>query len=1596
MNFKNSSKTFHSMKKLIPLMLTILFIPALSNAAVIGNVIVPDNLLKWERQADVDEFFKAKMILIYSSEGKEVLVGLPDKGDNVKKGEIASTIIRKLKDLHPDHMDEIKRLNFGGKTWYGIGEEEDGATTYTGFTNYGLTVYQVDIILEAPGIIPVSIKQFLSEITFQRSIEPTEASSFLSKGNLLFDEKKYTKAIEAFNKAVDIDAACPEAYYFRAICYKNLKNYTQARFDLTIALALKNSADFLVEMASVEIADQMFEQAVPWLSKALEIDPENDTAYQCLGEVYDFSGEIDKSISAYEKSISLNPANRVARASLIQLYLDEKKDISTAKKHLQEFKNFQPLNQFAAKLESDVLKLAKESSPAVNTAANSAPENTLSPIKATEVSQSAQSDEIKPPDFNAMNTLVNTGTITTTVNLLKQLYGNLTAEQEATLIKQFEQYYQYPCDEVLEYFRNLNEVLYKAVMLKTRLSGEMEGYGYAAGETLNAYDAKNQEMVTESAKSLLRRRENILSIQRQLAQVNLNLNNMKKIPNALEIKKEREKLFDDILSEFEEKLNKNSNSQLSNSSVEGIWEIDEDILKTVSTSGNNLKRESLKLSNIPKTYGNLIFLQPFVSKKVYIKKIKELGDGYLLVYLYIYNDLLDADDTVKSIVAKSFGNDTDNYNDTYETLIFKRTGENKFILYPNSEMSGDSTKLELEVEGNQIKCSMQIYGSDSYMTMYSYKLHNKGNPGKPATLKNGNWNWDDLTDDYNDELKTYSKLSEKEKQTKFENIDEDNYHTIQWRIALFNKWENEFAKNISSFKGVNPSQADTQSLVWRLEDSKIDKKILINNPDYILELTSDLSSGWIKVWRKEYKTVGESNVSEGEQQLTKRYEVAQFNWEKPKEFIKKDGTWNIQMHNSGLLQTSFKAVLPQTTKFKSSKNGTPGIYMTEEKTLSNDSIDMTESLLSESDGAIELQAKFYNKGSGSWENVKVNYKFKLAAKKINQDDKGNYRPNEADMVFESKEDFYKLQIQELEEDIQNYKIMMEKESSANGKQQVALLILGKEADLQQQKDLLNQLKTGVFHHTITKWDKYNATVSKNKFLEGSRKYQERVNLIEKINMMTTKLREQGDSWGKDWGQKELDKAISAGDNKKMNEAYALLQKRYMSFYEEKQIDAELKKIAIEDYTARAERVKSWSEFGVMAGTMGLTSGATYLYSGYVGITNGLSDGIMEGAKKAIASLNVATMVAESAYDGYNTINPETGKKMGLEGAKNHAVFSLVVIGTCHLAIKGVVTSCSVASKAFNKVRDKLVYDQEREMTKTLIKQYESKIQKFKQLMTKGKTVAAKQEMKMIQEETQKLMANPHAKNILKYNGSKVTNQYYQLCEKKIKEKVVNDFMKRMEAKGWSKFELKEFRNASSGATVGMDWDCGLIEKEGMRLTKGGKAASIEQWQKDATKEFNKAYLKQTGYSAEASFANITSSKNFEAFEDVSLLSNPANAKFEFAESTAKTVKAKADFMLGKHSRGFITKAGKYNEACRGMAKEIRTKLIPNLKTSRFKLHATKGVEYFSKLQNTLERFGKNEIGITRAEREVKNLTGKSLNELPDLISNSLKGVIGIK
>ncbi len=1008
-----------------------------------------------------------------------------------------------------------------------------------------------------------------------------------------------------------------------------------------------------------------------------------------------------------------------------------------------------------------------------------------------------------PPmgDMAALNNFVDTGAITTTMNLLRQLYGKLTPEQVATLKKQFAQYYEYPCDEVKKYFTSLNRELYRLVTLKTRLSVEMGGYGQAAAEATNALAFKNENMAEAASRSLLRHRKRILGIQRQLAEINMHMNKIGKVPNALEIKKKREKFFEDMI-----RL----------SMVEG------------ESQSGLVENHAMDVSNKPDS-----------------EKTKESPDKTKFRKI-----LINTKPEVRQLISKPY--------------------------------------------------------SVSYAEV----------PGKNEAV-----------------VKFYDSRQQ---------------------------WDSE---------NPTPRGDVVATFSWKM-------------PSRAFAIVDDMS-GEVDDW-----SISKTRISE---------------------------TWDMELAASSNCNVRMAAVILPTASVGMNLDD---LFKTGQE-ISCMNLRFTRSLfksLQQKHGVIAFRFRILSENGEKDPTVLVVYRFSLQnhtnAPEVQQ------AANEPDAFSGGKEEIYQLTIEQLTDDINRYREMMRKAGTEAERKHYEWMIMGKEANLQQQKDLLAELKTGQFRHTETRWDKVNAEISASRFLEDSRKYQEKIHqaeyredMIRKIGEMSRKMIDQDDLGVRDWAQRQRKAALEAGDDAKLAAIYAALQKKYQQNLEQGQVDANMEVATMDDYLEAAEYVKDKADTAFMIASTIQSGGTMYLYAGYTGLTNGISDGILAGVEHGIKSINMTTMIAGSAYDGYNTVDPRTGKKQGLKGAVRNTTVTLALLGACHVAMKGAVKTCSAAQKAYSKYAfESALTAQEREMSINMVKQYETRLQKIGELTRRGETAAANREAALMEKETEKLMANPHAKNYLKYNGTPATREMYIQYENKVKARVEARFKKMMEEQGWEDFDLREYRNAASGRSVGMDWDIGLVEnhletaiidgKEVKVLMKNGKPVPVSQFQKEGEKFFRKAYHLETGYSAEGSFANLTTSAHQEAFQDVAILTDPCRASKELAGETARTVKFKADHMLGKHSMGFITKVGKMGEACRGLAKEIRTKLIPNLRQSKnsrqFLLDNMNGVDYFNRLERILREFGENRINIVEAERSVRRLTGKSLDELPEFISGSLENAIRAK
>lgn len=168
--------------------------------------------------------------------------------------------------------------------------------------------------------------------------------SNVKKGITYYSEKKYDKALEALEKAVEEDPTLADAKWYIANIHEFNKNYDEAKrvyYELINggkygeAFQLQNCYSNLIRVLlnKNELAEA--EQAVEAL---IELNPSHAAGYSKLGDLAMKKYDYDKAVSAFRKSLSINPANVSALKSLGLCYNEMKNRdncIKTLKKYLE-------------------------------------------------------------------------------------------------------------------------------------------------------------------------------------------------------------------------------------------------------------------------------------------------------------------------------------------------------------------------------------------------------------------------------------------------------------------------------------------------------------------------------------------------------------------------------------------------------------------------------------------------------------------------------------------------------------------------------------------------------------------------------------------------------------------------------------------------------------------------------------------------------------------------------------------------------------------------------------------------------------------------------------------------------------------------------------------------------------------------------------------------------------------------------------------------------------------------------------------------------------------------------------------------------------
>jgi tetratricopeptide (TPR) repeat protein len=156
-----------------------------------------------------------------------------------------------------------------------------------------------------------------AEIAFARAVtlNPTDAESYNNLGEALGELKQYRRALEAFNKAINLDQRLLKAKYNQAVSYDRMGNFRYSEF--VFRSLIKNNPAYSLAYDGLAVTLSKAgraKEAIAFHEKAIALDPREPSYYYNCAISYLMLGNTAKALEQQEKLKVLNPAvaNRLA------------------------------------------------------------------------------------------------------------------------------------------------------------------------------------------------------------------------------------------------------------------------------------------------------------------------------------------------------------------------------------------------------------------------------------------------------------------------------------------------------------------------------------------------------------------------------------------------------------------------------------------------------------------------------------------------------------------------------------------------------------------------------------------------------------------------------------------------------------------------------------------------------------------------------------------------------------------------------------------------------------------------------------------------------------------------------------------------------------------------------------------------------------------------------------------------------------------------------------------------------------------------------------------------------------------------------------
>jgi len=165
----------------------------------------------------------------------------------------------------------------------------------------------------------------------------SEVLNHFNSGVTFYNQKEFSKAIQAYQKVIELDPTYVEAYNNLGIIYQTMGDAKSAfgAFQKATEINPRYEKGYN-NLGLLFLLEGRYEEALEVFQKALAINPNHIESYINLGILFKEKGEWEKAIESYQKALAIDPHHRETHYNMALLY-EHLEDWELAISHYQQF-----------------------------------------------------------------------------------------------------------------------------------------------------------------------------------------------------------------------------------------------------------------------------------------------------------------------------------------------------------------------------------------------------------------------------------------------------------------------------------------------------------------------------------------------------------------------------------------------------------------------------------------------------------------------------------------------------------------------------------------------------------------------------------------------------------------------------------------------------------------------------------------------------------------------------------------------------------------------------------------------------------------------------------------------------------------------------------------------------------------------------------------------------------------------------------------------------------------------------------------------------------------------------------------------------------